>query len=145
MRLPTRRVRYEVLRRVYRWQGVCYGVDGNTPIWEARSVQLQRGTDGIGDKGAVTACYGPLLLGTREVQSEVTQLLEVQQGNDRHSHPRTLLSLVRPIVNKGKRAEVVFYNGGDTPLTFSWRLQTDEDAAWQTITLGAGEMTQDSS
>ena len=94
-------------------------------------------------QGAVTACYGPLLLGTREVQSEVTQLLEVKQDK-RQNLPQTLLSLVRPILGTEKRAEVVFYNGGDTPLTFSWRLQTGEETTWQRITLGAGEMKQDS-
>ena len=94
-------------------------------------------------QGAVTACYGPLLLGTREVQSEVTQLLEVRQENGQ-SHPPTLLSLVRPIPGTEKQAEVVFYNGGDTPLTFSWRLQTGEEAAWRTITLKADEMKQGS-
>lgn len=94
-------------------------------------------------QGAVTACYGTLLLGTREVQSEVAQLLEVRQG-DKSCHPPTLLSLVRPIVNEEKQAEAVFYNGGDAPLTFSWRLQTDEDAAWQTTTLGVGEFTTQS-
>ena len=86
-------------------------------------------------QGAVTACYGPLLLGTREVQSEVTQLLEVQQN-----HPQTLLSLVRPLINEEKRAEVIFYNGGDAPLTFSWRLQTDAEGVWHTTTLGTGEL-----
>ena len=94
-------------------------------------------------QGAVTACYGPLLLGTREVQNEVTQLLQVRQG-DRPTHPPTLLSLVRPIPGTEKQAEVVFYNGGDTPLTFSWRLQTGEEAAWQTIRLKADEMKQGS-
>ena len=94
-------------------------------------------------QGAVTACYGPLVLGTCEVQSEVTQLLEVRHG-DRHNPPATLLSLVRPILGTEKKAEVVFYNGGDTPLTFSWRLQTDKEAAWDTTTLGAGETKQDS-
>ena len=91
-------------------------------------------------QGAVTACYGPLLLGTREVQSEVTQLIEIQQG-DRQSHPQTLLSLVRPILGTEKSGEVIFYNGGDTSLTFSWRLQTGEASVWDTITLGAGELT----
>ena len=92
-------------------------------------------------QGAVTACYGPLLLGTCEVQSEVTQLLEVQQGN-RQSHPQTLLSLVRPTLGTEKSAEVVFYNGGDTPLTFSWRLQTGEETVWNKTTLDAGETKQ---
>ncbi len=94
-------------------------------------------------QGAVTACYGPLLLGTCEVHGEVAQLLEVRHG-DRHNHPSTLLSLVRPLLGTEKSAEVVFYNGGDTPLTFSWRLQTDQEAAWDTTTLGAGETKQDS-
>ena len=92
-------------------------------------------------QGAVTACYGPLLLGTREVQSEVAQLLEVQHG-DSHSHPPTLLSLVRPLLGTEKSAEVVFYNGGDTPLTFSWRLQTGEEEVWNTSTLRVGETKQ---
>ena len=92
-------------------------------------------------QGAVTACYGPLLLGTREVQSEVTQLLQVRQGN-RQCHPSTLLSLVRPVLSPEKSAEVTFYNGGNSPLTVSWRLQTDEAAAWRTTALGAGEMQQ---
>ena len=69
-------------------------------------------------QGAVTACYGPLLLGTREVQSEVTQLLEVQQSNGNNHLPPTLLSLVRPIPSSDKKAEVIFYNGGDSPFTF---------------------------
>ena len=94
-------------------------------------------------QGAVTACYGPLLLGTREVHSEVTQLLEVRHAG-RHSHPPTLLSLVRPILGTEKSAEAVFYNGGDTSLTFSWRLQTSKESVWNKTTLGAGEMTQDS-
>ena len=94
-------------------------------------------------QGAVTACYGPLLLGTREVQSEVTQLLAVQQSNGKNHLPPTLLSLVRPILGSREgSAEVVFYNGGDASLTFSWRLQADGEAVWQTTTLGAGEMKQ---
>ncbi len=87
-------------------------------------------------QGAVTACYGPLLLGTREVQGAVTQLLEVQHGNG-NSHPQQLLSLVRPILGSPDgSAEVVFYNGGDAPLTFSWRLRDGNEAsAWHEETL----------
>jgi hypothetical protein len=90
-------------------------------------------------QGAVTGCYGPLILGTREVQSEVTQLLEIQQD-----HPPTLLSLVRPILGTEKSVEVTFYNGGNSSLRVSWRLQTDEADAWNTTTLGAGETQQHS-
>ena len=90
-------------------------------------------------QGAVTGCYGPLLLGTREVQSEVTQLLEVQHENQQ-SHPPTLLSLIRPMFSTEEGAEVTFYNGGNSALTFSWRLRTDEAETWHEITLGTGEM-----
>ena len=88
-------------------------------------------------QGAVTGCYGPLLLGTREVQSEVTQLLEVRQIDRRSHPPLTLLSLVRPILGEGATAEVVFYNAGES-LTFSWRLQGPEGMfPWREETLGA--------
>ena len=82
-------------------------------------------------QGAVTACYGPLLLGTREVQGEVTQLLEVQRGNG-NGCPSQLLSLVRPIFgSQDGRTEVVFYNGGDASLKFSWRFRDGNEAsAW---------------
>ena len=90
-------------------------------------------------QGAVTACYGPLLLGTREVQSEVTQLLEVQHSNEKKYLPPTLLSLVRPILkSRDGSAEVVFYNGGDAALTFSWRFRSvGEVSAWREETLAA--------
>ncbi len=92
-------------------------------------------------QGAVTACYGPLLLGTREIQSEVTPLLAVKHANGKTALPSTLLSLVRPILNTEKRAEVVFYNGGDSPITFSWQRQkrADVEPSWQEETLGANE------
>ena len=91
-------------------------------------------------QGAVTACYGPLLLGTREVQGEVTQRLEVQHGNG-NNHPQQLLSLVRPILGRqSEQAEVVFYNGGDASLTFSWRFRNgDEASVWYAETLAARE------
>ena len=91
-------------------------------------------------QGAVTACYGPLLLGTREIQGEVIPLLEIRRNNGKNHLPPTLLALVRPILgNREGNAEVAFYNGGDAALTFSWRLQADGEAAWHTTTLAAGE------
>ena len=116
---------------------------GNTPIWEARVCSIAAGHGRNWGQGAVTACYGPLLLGTCEVQSEVTQLLALKQSNGNNHPPPTLLPLVRPILGSQEgSAEVVFYNGGDASLAFSWRLQADGEAAWQTATLGAGEMEQ---
>lgn len=93
-------------------------------------------------QGAVTACYGPLLLGTREIQSEVTPLLVVKDANGKTALPLTLLALVRPILGPEKSTEAVFYNGDDSPLTFSWQRQkrTDKESPWQEETLGANEM-----
>lgn len=92
-------------------------------------------------QGAVTGCYGPLLLGTREVQGEVTPLIEIQHA-DTPGHPGTLLSLVRPVLGEAGGAAVTFYNGGDAPLTFSWRLCTETAGGWQTLTLDAAETKQ---
>lgn len=105
-------------------------------------------------QGAVTACYGTLLLGTREIQSEVVPMLRARlqsaptdnsehaptankDSQDGTSHlPPKLLSLVRPLVGAEPGAEVVFYNGGESPLTFAWQLQ---DAIWSDLTLEARE------
>ena len=94
-------------------------------------------------QGAVTACYGPLLLGTREIQSKVTQLLEIRQGNRQKPPANAFLFSETPLSMKSSKQRVIFYNGGDSPFTFSWRLQTDEAAVWHTITLDAGEVQQD--
>ena len=76
-------------------------------------------------QGAVTACYGPLLLGTREILGEVVPLITVRNSAETAQIPSTLLSLVRPIVDTTNTVEIVFYNSGDSPITFSWQLQTD--------------------
>ena len=60
-----------------------------------------------------------------------------KDSQDGTSHlPPKLLSLVRPIVGAEPGAEVVFYNGGESPLTFAWQLQ---DAIWSDLTLEARE------
>ena len=76
-------------------------------------------------QGAVTACYGPLLLGTREIQGEVRPLLEVRREDGKSHPPPGLLSLVRPLPGEAVAAEVVFHNGGEAPLSFSWRIRGD--------------------
>ena len=84
--------------------------------------------------GAVTGCYGPLLLGTRELQSAVVPLLEWEEGY----LPEQLLSLVRPPVDAV--GEVLFFNGGDQPLELVWRLAGT--TGWHRVRLTAGEMHQ---
>ena len=67
--------------------------------------------------GAVTSCYGPLLLGTREIQSAVIPMLETRTQDGKNCLPQNLLSLIRPPVDG--QGDVIFYNGGDSTLSFS--------------------------
>ena len=118
-------------------------------------------------QGAVTACYGPLLLGTREIQGEVRPLMEFRRDDGRSHPPPTLLSLVRPLPGEQSAAEaisssasipsrraastrtasgttrrstmVVFHNGGETQLAFSWRIPGDgEESPWRQERLAPG-------
>ena len=101
-------------------------------------------------QGAVTACYGPLVLGTREILGKVSSLITIRKADGAHQIPSALLSLVRPIVDGEEKAAVIFYNSGDSPLKFSWQahLQFDvecktiEDSQWFEETLEANEMQQ---
>jgi hypothetical protein len=86
-------------------------------------------------QGAVTGCYGPLLLGTREVQSEVKPLLNIKNSYGNQSMPDGLLTLVQPPV-EGK-GWVKFYNMGENPMQFSWQL---EGAEWHDLTLQPREV-----
>jgi len=79
-------------------------------------------------QGAVTSCYGPLLLGTREIQSKVAPLLEIKNGDE------NLLSLVQPSVNVS--GKILFHNAGEAPLSFSWRAGPGE---WNRMELDSGE------
>lgn len=84
--------------------------------------------------GAVTGCYGPLTLGTWEVQGAVRPLAEVRQTDGKPGLPNAVLSLViPPEFGDGK---VQFFNGGDKEARFSWR---QDDGAWKEMTLGPGE------
>jgi len=84
--------------------------------------------------GAVTGCYGPLLLGTRELQSAVVPLIEWEGG----SVSEQVLSLVRPPV--GAAGAFLLFNGGDQPLQLAWRLVGA--SAWQRLALRPGEARQ---
>ena len=90
--------------------------------------------------GAVTSCYGPLLLGTRELQSAVVQTLEVRTQDSKNCLPENLLSLTRPPVDG--QGDVVFYNGGDSTLSFSWRPKTnmETESDWKDLHIKPGEI-----
>ena len=91
-------------------------------------------------QGAVTACYGPLLLGTREILSEITPLLRIKQQNGKPHLPPNLLSLVRPILGKGEGASLLFYNDAEKAVTFSWGIRNGDDTEWNQVTLESGEI-----
>ena len=94
--------------------------------------------------GAVTSCYGPLLLGTCERQSAVVQTLEVRTQDGKNCLPQDLLSLTRPPVDG--QGDVVFYNGGDSTLSFSWRPKTnmETESDWKDLHIKPGEIERGS-
>jgi hypothetical protein len=68
--------------------------------------------------GAVTGCYGPLILGTNLVMGSVAPEVEVRT-DDCPGLPDGMMSLVSQ-KSPGK-AEVEFHNGGLAQMTFEWR------------------------
>lgn len=89
-------------------------------------------------QGAVTGCYGPLLLGTREIQSRVTPLIEVKDHKGNGRLPKEILSLVIPPI--ARTGEVLFFNGSEIPVTFSWRKSSAKEAhRWMPIALAPHE------
>ena len=86
--------------------------------------------------GAVTGCYGPLLLGTRELKGEVTPTIEIKQVDGRRGVPDPILPLV---THSGTEVNgVKFYNGSDADVAFSWRF---ENADWRDVTVEARQVS----
>lgn len=84
-------------------------------------------------QGAVTACYGPLILGTREILGKVSPLITIRKVDGSIQLPSELLSLIRPIVDAEEKVEVTFYNNGDSPLRFSWQINTQPDVLGENV------------
>ena len=84
-------------------------------------------------QGAVTGCYGTLILGTREIQSNVKPILEIENS----SLPAELLTLIQPPVNE--KGSVYFYNAGKDSLNFSWRANS---LSWNKIILSSQQSTK---
>ncbi|HIE28411.1 TPA: hypothetical protein EYP66_14120 [Candidatus Poribacteria bacterium] len=87
--------------------------------------------------GAVTGCYGPLLLGTRVIQNRLTPLIEVRDESQLARLPVEILSLVIPPVRR--KGEVLFFNGSDKTVTFSWRCTKTEETGWRQVRLAPNE------
>ena len=73
--------------------------------------------------GAVTGCYGPLLLGTRDRMGAVTPRIELSDP------PAGLLSLVADDT-------ALFYNGSADPIAFRWR--PAGTGQWHDLSLAPG-------
>ena len=84
--------------------------------------------------GAVTGCYGPLLMGTREVQGAVVPLIEWAAGH----LPEQILALLQPPVSGPGTA--LFYNGGEERQALEWRIAGTAD--WQRLELAPGAMRE---
>ena len=84
--------------------------------------------------GAVTGCYGLLLMGTCEVQGAVVPLVEWAAGH----LPEQILALLQPPVSRP--GAVLFYNGGEERQVLGWRMTGTAD--WQRIELAPGEVRE---
>ena len=84
--------------------------------------------------GAVTGCYGPLLMGTREVQGAVVPLVEWAEDH----LPEQILALLQPPVSGPGTA--LFYNGGEVRQALEWRMAGAAD--WQRVELAPGEVRE---
>ena len=87
--------------------------------------------------GAVTGCYGPLVLGARERLGAVMPAVEFRRSGGEPGLPEQVVSLVVP---PGPAAgSVRINNGGDAYVSFSWR---QPGAAWQDVVLPPGGETR---
>ncbi|NKB66663.1 MAG: hypothetical protein GKR89_06345 [Candidatus Latescibacteria bacterium] len=88
--------------------------------------------------GAVTGCYGPLLLGTREILGAVRPLVEIRDASERDRVPEQILPLVRPPLREP--GEVSFYNGGEQAVELTWRI--NGEARWRPLHLEPGAVVK---
>ncbi len=85
-------------------------------------------------EGAVTGCYGPLLLGTFTVQGAVQPLVELEAG----CLPESVVTLVTPPV--GGRGAVSFRNAGAETARLRWRAAGA--VAWRALELEARQTAE---
>ena len=83
--------------------------------------------------GAVTGCYGPLMLGTRELKGSVEPVIRAEAYGNR-SLPEDTVTLVRPIADG--HSHVVVHNGGENDHKLT--LHADKPYA---IEVASGETT----
>ena len=86
--------------------------------------------------GAVTGCYGKLLLGVYLDQGQLNSVIEIRQSIGEEFIPPQLLSLVQ--LKFQQKYRILFYNGGNTELNFAWRL-VNSGSGWEEVDLSVGE------
>ncbi len=83
--------------------------------------------------GAVTGCYGPLLLGARERLGAVKPAVEFRRSGGEPGLPERVVSLAVPPGPAAGSARI--YNGGDLEEAVSWR---QPGTAWHEVSLPPG-------
>jgi hypothetical protein len=86
--------------------------------------------------GAVTGCYGSLLLGCREAKGELVPTVRLHDADGNARVPEEILPLVRPAVGT-QAAELLLYNGGQEDVQLTWRSGEGDD---RKESLAAGEV-----
>ena len=86
--------------------------------------------------GAVTGCYGPLLLGAAECQGALTPAVEFRRSDGEPGLPEPLVSLVVPA--GPATGSVRIYNGGNEDMAVSWR---KPGSAWHDVSIPPGGET----
>lgn len=96
--------------------------------------------------GAVTGCYGTLLLGARDAFGEVLPTVDIMDADGRRRIPDQVLCLVRPAV--GGNGELLLYNAGELACDLTWSLRAGPTASASTakeatpVTLAAGQVVR---
>lgn len=85
--------------------------------------------------GAVTGCYGPLLLGCRDAFGAVQPLVTVRDADGTQRLPDDVLSLVRPTVGDAA-GDLLLYNSGSDSVSLSWQI-AGQDTQTETLQPGA--------
>ena len=82
--------------------------------------------------GSITGCYGPLLVGLKQVKGEMIPSVEFSSG----AVPTGLMSLVRIMPNEDN-TEVIFYNASSKASLYQWRKTGTQE--WQAVDLSPQE------
>ena len=101
-------------------------------IWGGAICSIAAGHGRNWGTGSVTGCYGPLLVGLKQVKSEMVSSVEFSSG----AVPTGLMPLVRIMPNEDD-TEVIFYNTSSKASLYQWRKTGTQE--WQAVDLSPQE------